>query len=164
MTGAFAPGERGVGMSLLASPGGIVAVFPGGGVGLFGPTGFTRRPAVATLLAPYEVDDPDGDVVTFDGLPRRTAAALLGVLPTNQGEVGTGDAPSFRELLDLTLRCPSARFRGYRASPRRFDERIALDGFVVRRKEMTAAVRARVDLLGPCEVTDDGRTVTVRWG
>ena len=150
-------------MSLLASPGGIIAVFPGGGVGLFGPTGFTRRPAVAALLRSYERDDPDGDVVTFDGLPRRAAAKMLALLPANQGDVGAGDAPSFRELLDLLCECPSARLHGYRTSSRRFDERVALDGFTVRRKEMTASVSERLDALAPCSIHDDGRLVTVRW-
>jgi hypothetical protein len=150
-------------MGLLASPGGIVAVFPGGGVGLFGPTGFTRRPAITNLLASYELDDPRADVVRFDGVPRRVVARLLALLPANQADVGTDAAPSFREMLDLAADCPSARFHGYRTSPRRFDERVALLGFTVRRKELTSAMRERVARFTPCALEHDRQSVTICW-
>ena len=150
-------------MSLLSSPGGMVAVFPGGGAGVYGPTGFTRRPGVAAILAPYELDDPDGDVVAFDGLPHYAAAQLLSVLPLNQGEVAAANGPSFRELLELTASCPSARFSGYRVSPRRFDERVALDGFVVHAKDVTDALRIRLHHRGPCLQVETGFELAVRW-
>ncbi len=99
-------------MSLLSQPGGIVAMFPGGSVGMFGPRGFTRMPEVAAILDPYEVGDPYADLVAFADLPRAEAVRLLKLLPANQADVAASDAPTFAELLAATRRCDCALHRG----------------------------------------------------
>jgi len=150
-------------MSLLSNVDGIVGVFPGGGVGMYGPTGFTRRPGVVAILDRYELDDRDADVVTFEGLPHRAAERLLVALPDNQEHVSARRGPSFRELLDLTAGCPSVRFSGFRVSARRFDERIVLDGFEMVSNDVTDALRVRLHYRHPVLQVDDELSLTARW-
>jgi hypothetical protein len=150
-------------MSLLSQPGGIVAMFPGGAVGMFGARGFTRMPAVAGLLDEYEVSDPCADLVAFADLPRADAVRLLKVLPANQADVAAQGAPSFSELIAATRRCSTARFAGVRITPRRLDERIVLDAITICGAEVTPACRRRLESLHPVglEVTED--KLTARW-
>ena len=150
-------------MSLLSQPGGIVAMFPGGAVGMFGPRGFTRMPAVSAILDEYEVGDPCADLVAFADLPRTDAVRLLKLLPANQAEVAAQGAPSFADLIAATRRCPTARFTGVRITPRRLDERIVLDAVSISGDDVTPARRRRLEALHPgrLEVTEHG--ITASW-
>jgi len=150
-------------MRLLANLDGIVGVFPGGGVGMYGPTGFTRRPGVLAILDRYEIDDPEADIVAFEGLPHGAAERLLTVLPHNQEYVSARRGPSFRELLDLTAACPSVCLSGFRVSARRFDERIVLDGFEMVSHDVTDALRVRLHYRHPALQVDDELSLTARW-
>jgi hypothetical protein len=150
-------------MGLLSNLDGIVEVFPGGGVGMYGPTGFTRRSAVSAILDRYELDDPDADVVTFEGLPHAAAQRLLRVLPPNQQHVSARRGPSFQEMIDLTASCPSTCFSGFRVSARRFDERIVLDGFDMLRADVSDALRVRLHYRHPALEVDDEISLAARW-
>lgn len=150
-------------MSLLSQPGGIVAMFPGGAVGMFGARGFTRMPAVAEILDDYEVGDPCADLVAFADLPRADAVRLLKLLPDNQADVAAQGAPSFSELIAATRRCSTARFAGVRITPRRLDERIVLDAVTVCGAETTPARRRRLEALHPVRLEMTEGTLTASW-
>jgi hypothetical protein len=150
-------------MSLLSQPGGIVAMFPGGAVGMFGPRGFTRMPAVAAILDEYEVGDPCADLVTFLDLPRSAAVRLLKLLPANQADVAAQGAPSFADLIAATRRCATARFTGVRITPRRLDERILLDAVTISGDDVTPACRRRLEALQPVRLEVTERRLTARW-
>jgi hypothetical protein len=150
-------------MSLLSQPGGIVAMFPGGAVGMFGPRGFTRMPEVAAILDAYEVGDPYADLVAFADLPRAEAVRLLELLPVNQADVAASDAPTFAELLAATRRCATARFTGVRVAPRRLDERIVLDALSIAGDDVTPARRRRLAALNPVSLAVTEHLLVARW-
>jgi hypothetical protein len=150
-------------MSVRSNPRSAVEAYPGEGRGAYGPVGFTRRPAVAAMLAAYENGDAGNGAVEFDGLPHYVAAELLTMLPPNQADVAPGLGPSFRELVEATAHCPSARFSGYRVLSPRPDERVVLDGFQVHLKDMTDSLRSWLDYAGPSLQIQDGFSFIIRW-
>lgn len=150
-------------MSLLSQPGGIVAMFPGGAVGMFGPRGFTRMPEVAAILDPYEVGDHHADLVAFADLPRSDAVRLLKLLPVNQADVAASDAPTFAALLAATRRCATARFAGVRVAPRRLDERIVIDAVSLAGEDATPARRRRLEALNPASLEVTEHRLVARW-
>jgi hypothetical protein len=150
-------------VSLLSQPGGIVAVFPGGAVGVYGPRGFTRRPEVADVLDPFELGDPAGDLVELSGIPVRDAALLLALLPANQADVAAPGAPSFAALLAAARGWATATFGGFRVAPRRFDERIVLDSLTLSGDDVTPARRRRLLDLAPSTLEAHDHLLVARW-
>jgi hypothetical protein len=125
--------------------------------------GFTRRPAVAAMLTPYELGGAGSDVVAFEGVPHYIASQLLAMLPRHQAEVAPGLGPSFEELIEVTADCPSTRFSGYRVLSPRPDERVVLDGFQVHAKDMSESLRSWLGYAGPCLQIEDGFSLIIRW-
>jgi len=150
-------------MSLLSQPGGIVAVFPGGAVGVYGPRGFTRRPEVTDVLDPFEVGDSTADLVDFHGMPAHDAALLLALLPVNQADVAAPGAPSFAALIEAAGGWATATFGGFRVSLRRFDERVVLDSLTLSGDDVTPARRRRLSALAPSTLDVHDHLLVARW-
>ncbi|WP_421733642.1 hypothetical protein [Cellulomonas sp.] len=96
--------------------------------GLFGPVGFTLDAHVPELVMPVAVG-PGGELVQFEGLGARAAAALLHRLGPAVLDARLGPGPTLRTALSAAVVHPGVvLLTGHAVGPGREDERVTVDG------------------------------------
>jgi hypothetical protein len=134
----------------------------------YGPKGFTQEKDVRALLGAHERKRGSrGGRIRLHGLPARRAAELLEHLPVGQRDDQASEAaPTFADLVDLTLSLEGATLSGYRVDPDDLGERVTLSGVTVPYSSVNhETMQALADAAGEIarlEVHRDG-SVSVTW-
>lgn len=118
--------------------------------------GFTSKPEIQEILAPYLAKEVVGNMQKFDGLPAGKAADLLKLLPKAHEEDRQNNGPTWKRLVEVGLEFGQVWFYGYLVNDQRDDERVSIEGFYAP-VAIAMAVRKQLNCK-PDEWTE------IRWG
>lgn len=108
--------------------------------GLYGPVGWTEKAGLAALLDPEGKGPGWGGITRFEHLTGGDVAALRAALPPEQLDDRQNEAPSLGALLAAGEAHPGGvMLSGYWVRTPRLDERVSVDGLLVRATACGAA-------------------------